>query len=53
MKTIKDGTALPIAFRSWDCYFNPILRGGIKNNWNVKMSINRETTNHTIRLRKE
>lgn len=42
MKTIKDGTALPIAFRSWDCYFNPILRGGIKNNWNVKMSINRE-----------
>ena len=42
MKTIKDGTALPIAFRIWDCYFNLILRGGIKNNWNVKMSVNRE-----------
>lgn len=42
MKTIKGESVLPIAFRSWDCYFNPMLRGGTTHNWNVKMSVNRE-----------
>lgn len=42
MKIIKDGTSLPIAFRSWDCYFNPTFGGGKNHNWNVKLSLNRE-----------
>ncbi|XP_075150941.1 uncharacterized protein LOC142242430 [Haematobia irritans] len=42
LKTIKDGKSLPIAFRSWDCYFNPTFPGGTKHSWNVKLSANRE-----------
>lgn len=42
MRTINDGKSLPIAFRSWDCYFNPTFSGGMKHNWNVKLSANRE-----------
>ncbi|KAI8124254.1 uncharacterized protein LOC124421264 [Lucilia cuprina] len=42
MKTIKDGKSLPIAFRSWDCYYNPTFPGGMKHSWNVKLSTNRE-----------
>ncbi|XP_075151173.1 uncharacterized protein LOC142225283 [Haematobia irritans] len=42
LKTIKDGKSLPIAFRSWDCYFNPTFTGGTKHSWNVKLSANRE-----------
>lgn len=42
MKTIKDGKSLSIAFRSWDCYFNPTFPGGTKHSWNVKLSVNRE-----------
>lgn len=42
MKTVKDGTSLPIAFRSWDCHFNPTFHGATKCNWNVKLSANRE-----------
>ncbi|XP_073814316.1 uncharacterized protein [Musca autumnalis] len=42
MKTINNGKALPIAFRSWDCYFNPTFVGGIQHSWNVKLSTNHE-----------
>ncbi|XP_075155659.1 uncharacterized protein LOC142237759 [Haematobia irritans] len=42
MKTVRDGTSLPIAFRSWDCHFNPTFFGSVKCNWNVKLSLNRE-----------
>ncbi|XP_075167835.1 uncharacterized protein LOC142239997 [Haematobia irritans] len=42
MKTVRDGTSLPIAFRSWDCHFNPTFFGSMKCNWNVKLSLNRE-----------
>lgn len=42
MKVIKGGSSLPIAFRSWDCYFNPTFAGGTNHNWNVKLSLNRE-----------
>ncbi|XP_075162776.1 uncharacterized protein LOC142235407 [Haematobia irritans] len=42
MKTVRDGISLPIAFRSWDCHFNPTFAGSTKNYWNVKLSTNRE-----------
>ncbi|XP_061396090.1 uncharacterized protein LOC133331729 [Musca vetustissima] len=42
LKTIKDGRSLPIAFRSWDCYFNPTFVGGRQHSWNVKLSANHE-----------
>lgn len=42
LKTIKEGKSLPIAFRSWDSYFNPTFAGGMKHSWNVKLSANRE-----------
>lgn len=42
IKTIKSGTSLPIAFRSWDCHFNPKLMEGTSHIWNVKLSANRE-----------
>lgn len=48
MKTIKDGKSLPIAFRSWDCYFNPTFPGGTKHSWNVKLSTNRERPRYVI-----
>ncbi|XP_075167575.1 uncharacterized protein LOC142239675 [Haematobia irritans] len=34
IKTIKDGTTLPLAFRSWDCHFNPTFPNATKCNWN-------------------
>ncbi|XP_058985528.1 uncharacterized protein LOC131805849 [Musca domestica] len=42
LKTIKDGKALPLAFRSWDCYFNPTFAGGRQHSWSVKLSVNHE-----------
>lgn len=42
MKVIKEGVSLPIAFRSWDCYFNPTFSEGRNHNWNIKLSVNRE-----------
>ncbi|XP_065371808.1 uncharacterized protein LOC135963759 [Calliphora vicina] len=50
MKTIKDGKSLPIAFRSWDCYYNPTFPGGMKHSWNVKLSTNRERPRFVIFL---
>lgn len=48
MKTIKDGTSLPLTFRSWDCHFNPTFPGSTKCNWNVKLSVNRERPRFVI-----
>lgn len=42
IKTIKNGVNLPIAFRSWDCHYNPQLTSGTNHIWNVKLAANRE-----------
>lgn len=42
MKTIKNGVNLAIAFRSWDCHYNPQLTTGTNHIWNVKLAANRE-----------
>lgn len=42
MRTIRSGTPLPLAFRSWDCHFNPTLMPGKSHNWNVKLSAIKE-----------
>ncbi|XP_075167675.1 uncharacterized protein LOC142239795 [Haematobia irritans] len=48
LKTIKDGTNLPLAFRSWDCHFNPTFPNATKGSWNVKLSVNRERPRFVI-----
>lgn len=48
MKTINNGKSLPIAFRSWDCHFNPTFPGSTKCHWNVKLSTNSERPRFVI-----
>lgn len=42
IKIIKSGTTLPLAFRSWDSHYNPLLTVGTNHMWNVKLAANRE-----------
>ncbi|XP_075158047.1 uncharacterized protein LOC142231317 [Haematobia irritans] len=48
LKIIKDGTNLHLAFRSWDCHFNPTFPNATKGSWNVKLSVNRERPRFVI-----
>lgn len=38
LKTINSERRLTLAFRSWDCHFNPVLSQGLHHLWNVKLS---------------
>ena len=41
MKIINEGKSLPIAFRSWECHFNPTFTN-TKNSWALKLSTHTE-----------